>query len=120
PWAERAVFRRLGVFVGGISLQAAPAIVATPDGDPEVLQSLHALVDQNLLRRETFPTLTPDDEPHFRMLETIREFARERLAEADELSLVQYRYAAYWRDLAEAAEPELRRPAQVAWLNRLE
>jgi ATP/maltotriose-dependent transcriptional regulator MalT len=54
------------------------------------------------------------------MLETIREFARERLAEAGELGLVQYKYAIYWRDLAEAAEPELRRPAQVAWLNRLE
>jgi predicted ATPase len=51
PEADRAVFRRLGVFVGGISLDAARAIVATAEGEPEVLASLASLADQNLLRR---------------------------------------------------------------------
>src|SRR5258708_21129375 len=48
------------------------------------------------------------------------EDAREGLAESGELSLVQYRCAVYWRDLAETAKKELRGPAQVAWLNRLQ
>jgi predicted ATPase/DNA-binding CsgD family transcriptional regulator len=116
PDAEQAAFRRLGVFVGGISLDAARAIVAPPGGEPDLLASLGTLVEQNLLRRE----ILPDGEPAFRMLETIRAYARERLAEARESEVVECRNAAYWCELAEAAEPELRRPNQVAWLDRLQ
>jgi predicted ATPase/DNA-binding CsgD family transcriptional regulator len=114
--AERPVFRRLAVFVGGIGLDAARAIVPGEGGESGLLARLTALVDQNLLRRETLV----DGEPYFKMLETIREYARERLAEAGELEQTQYKNAEFWCELAEAAELELRGPAQVAWLNRLE
>jgi predicted ATPase/DNA-binding CsgD family transcriptional regulator len=124
PEPEQGVFRRLGVFVGSISVDAAQAIVANAPGEPDVLATLAALAEQNLLRRDFSQvqphSQLPDGQPCFRMLETIAEYARERLAEAGELSLVQYKYAVYWRDLAEAAEAELRGPTQVAWLNRLE
>ena len=119
PEAEQAVFRRLGVFAGGVSLDAARAVVARANDEPDVLHSLAVLSDHNLLRRKPQTRVNPDGEPYFGMLETIREYARERLAESGELSLVQYRYAVFWRDLAEAAQKELRGPAQVVWLNRL-
>jgi predicted ATPase/DNA-binding CsgD family transcriptional regulator len=113
---ERAVFKRLGVFAGAISLDAAGAIAPALDSEAALLAILTALVDQNLLRHETLA----GGEPCFRMLETIREYARERLAEAGELAYVQFRHAAYWCGLAEEAEIELRGPAQVVWLNELE
>src|SRR5262249_29357976 len=91
-------------------------IVAPLGGEPDLLASLGTLVEQNLLRREVLP----DGEPAYRMLETIRAYARERLGETGEMEVVECRYAAYWCDLAEAAEPELRRHAQVAWLDRLQ
>jgi predicted ATPase len=91
-------------------------VAAAPgSAESDVLASLAVLVDQHLLRREALP----DGEPRFRLLETIREYAREQLAQAGDLPLVQYTYAAYWRDLAESAEAALRGPQQVAWLDRL-
>jgi predicted ATPase/DNA-binding CsgD family transcriptional regulator len=117
PDAQRAVFRRLGVFVGGISLAAARAVVSPEADESEVLGGLLALADQNLLQRDLS---SPSGQPYFRMLATIREYALERLEEAGELARVQYAYAAYWRDAAEVAETWLRGPTQVEWLNRLD
>jgi predicted ATPase/DNA-binding CsgD family transcriptional regulator len=116
--AQQAVFRRLGVFVGRISLDAARAIATTGGDETEVLVSLVALADQHLLQRDL--SSQPDGEPYFRMLATIREYAREQLDEAGELASVQYKYATYWRDVAETAEARLRGPAQVDWLNHLD
>ena len=118
PLDQQAAFRRLGVFVGGISLDAARAVITGGGDQSEVLASLLALADQHLLRRET--SSHPDGEPYFRMLATIREYARERLAQAGELPLLELQYATYWRDVAEVAEARLRGPAQVDWLNRLD
>jgi len=113
---QRTVFRRLGAFVGGISLDAAQAVVAIEGGERELLAHLTALVDHNLLRREPDPA----GAPRFRMLETVRAFARERLAAAGEVDDADRRHAAFWSGLAEAAEPELRGPGQLAWLDRFE
>src|SRR5262249_6058983 len=106
---EQEIFRRLGVFAGGISLDSAGAIVASGDSESELLKHLKALVDQNLLRRETLP----NKEPSFRILGTIRDYARERLVQAGELDLIQYRFAIYWRDFAEVADTRLRDATQL-------
>jgi tetratricopeptide (TPR) repeat protein len=110
------VVRRLGVFVGGISVDTARAVVGVGSSEPDLLASLADLADHNLLHRDG----VTDGEPRFRMLETIRAYARERLAEAGELGVVQYQHAVFWRDLTEAASTELRRAGQVAWLHRLD
>ena len=114
---EKALFRRLSVFVGGCTLRSAHA-VTSPAGDlgPDVLDGLASLVDKSLLRQEE----GTDGEPRFRMLETIREYALERLAESGETEVTTRRHAEFFCALAEEAEPELRSPRQTSWLARLD
>jgi predicted ATPase/DNA-binding CsgD family transcriptional regulator len=114
---DQRVFASLGVFAGGFALAAAEAVAvdpADPSGGPDVLTSLNHLVEQNVL------TVAPDaeGEPRFRMLETIREFAREQVREPDQVGLGD-RHLAYFVALAERSEPQLRGPDQAAWLRRL-
>jgi tetratricopeptide (TPR) repeat protein len=126
---EQALFRRLGIFVGGCTVEAAEAVlraegrglseespvsVLTPQ--LSVLDGLAALVDKSLLRREE----GIDGEPRFVMLETVREYALERLAEIGEEEVLRRRHAEYFVALAEMAEAELWGPQQVEWLQRLE
>lgn len=115
--SEQVLFRRLAVFVGGFSLDAAQA-VSNGAGDlrMDVLEGIASLVDQNLLRREQ----GPDSEPRFGMLETIREFGLEQLAAGGELEMLRRRHADYFLALSEAVEPELRGPNRRPWLARLE
>lgn len=127
---EQLAFRRIGVFVGGCTLEAAEAIyggdanTALPDSvvapaphSPTlILDLLSALLDQSLLRQE----LAAGDESRFLMLETIREYALELLAERGELGGLQRAHATYYLTLAEAAEPALRGGDQELWLARLE
>jgi tetratricopeptide (TPR) repeat protein len=79
------------------------------------MDTLSSLVDSSLVRPE--PT---DDEPRFRLLDTIRQYALERLREGDEWTRVHDRHAAYFLALAEPTATELAGPGQLAWLNRLE
>jgi len=114
---DQRVFASLGVFAGGFTLAAAEAVAvdpADPNGGPDVLNNLNHLVEQNVL------TVGPDaeGEPRFRMLETIREFARDQAPEADRVGL-RDRHLAYFVALAERSEPQLRGPDQAAWLRRL-
>jgi predicted ATPase len=102
---EKALFGRLAVFAGGCTLDAAEAVC---DAD---LGSLASLVDKSLIRRSA---------DRFSMLETIRQFAQERLAEQDDVRDLQHRHALHYLALAERAEPDLRGPAQRSWLKRLE
>jgi len=115
--AEQSLFRRLTVFTGGFTLEAAEA-VGNAAGEPglDVLDGVAALVEASLLRR----TEGLDGSSRYAMLETIREFGRERLAESGEADAVRHAHAAYFLALAEAAEPELDGPEQVTWLDRLE
>jgi predicted ATPase/DNA-binding CsgD family transcriptional regulator len=114
---EQALLRRLAVFAGGFTLEAAEADCgATNLAGLDVLDGLTSLVDKSLLREE----MGPEDEPRFGMLETVREFALERLAAAGEAEIIQRAHAAFYLTLAERAEPELGRAAQVAWLDRLD
>jgi predicted ATPase/DNA-binding SARP family transcriptional activator len=127
----RSIFRRLSVFVGGFTLEGAEAVGADAD-------ALAQLVDNSLLRVEEPPlsvsgtgraptrfgaggdSVGREEGSRYRMLETIREFAAERLAESGEAESFALRHAAYCLHLAEQAEPELRRAEAPAWLERLE
>ena len=101
--AEQTLFRRLGVFVGGCTLHAVEA-VCSEGGDLalEMLDCLTSLVENSLLRQEEME----DGEPRFIMLETIREYALERLAASGEAEAIRRTHAAYYLALVEAAEPE--------------
>jgi non-specific serine/threonine protein kinase len=116
--AEQALFRRLAVFAGGASLEAATAVCAGPDLPPEeVLDRLENLADGSLVRVETAPGR---GEARYAMLETVREYAAERLAESGEAPDRFRRHAWYALTLAERAAEELRGPQQMAWLARLD
>ena len=114
---DQRVFASLGVFAGGFALAAAEAVAigpADPNGGPDVLTSLDHLVEQNVLT----VAADADGQPRFRMLETIREFARDQVPEPDRVGL-RDRHLAYFVALAERSEPQLRGPDQTAWLRRL-
>src|SRR5687767_12054088 len=145
---EKGLFQTLSVFVGGCTLDAAEAVwtfsgrefagswaAVNPSGGPypgsstdngrqnnsSVLDALAALVDKSLLRHDE----QEDGEPRFSMLETIRDFAVERLEEADSVNNskathIKRLHAEYYLALAEAAEPHLTGPEQLAWGNRIE
>ena len=111
---QRALVRRLAVFAGGCTAEAAAA-VATGGDRFAALDGLGALTDQSLLRR----TEESGGKLRFRMLETIREFALRRLVEHAEADAARERHLAYFVGLAEQAEAELGGPNQADWLDRL-
>jgi non-specific serine/threonine protein kinase len=115
---ERRMFRRLSVFVGGFTLQAAEVVLggAADDESVDVLDEVATLVDKNLLRRVE----QADDEPRFAMLKTIREYALEHLSQSGEEEPIRQAHADYFLALVERAEPELTGPHQGGWLDRLE
>jgi len=120
---ERALFLRLGVFVGGATLAAIAAIAGDDTGaegaSPDPLDGVAALVHASLLQQRE----GPGDEPRFVLLETIRAYAREELASGtlgpDAAATLARRHAAHYLALAEEAEPALRGPGQADWLARL-
>ena len=104
------LFRRLSVFAGGCTLQAIEAIGAALDDEAgRVFEGVASLLDQSLLRQ----TEQEGEESRLVMLETIREFGLEVLAESGEMEPIQQAHAAYYLSLAEEAEPELRGTQQV-------
>ncbi|MDF2702547.1 MAG: adenylate/guanylate cyclase protein [Rubrobacteraceae bacterium] len=112
---ERALFARLSVFEGGRTLEAIEEI-CDPEGDLDALDGVESLVDKSLLRQEE----GVGGEPRFVMLETIHEYARERLEESGEDQEIKHAHAEYFLALAEEAEPELEGADQLEWLERLE
>jgi predicted ATPase len=111
--AEQRLFVRLAAFSGGCTIGAA-ARICTEDG--EVVDGLASLTDNGLLRPEG-----TDEEPRFSMLETIREYALERLEVSGDAAAVRSCHAHYFLALAEEVEPHLIGPgSHVEWLNRLE
>jgi predicted ATPase len=110
---EQTLFARLAVFQGGCTLEAVEA-VSSAEGELDLLEGMASLVDQNLLQQQG------EDEPRFAMLETIREYALERLHGAGEDGTIRERHAEYYTTLAETAEPELTGGDQTIWLERLE
>jgi non-specific serine/threonine protein kinase len=112
---EQILFRRLAVFVGGVTLDAANAVCGDAD---DVFESIASLVSKSLLRHEYGP---PDDEPRYVMLETIREYGLEQLATSGEEGMVRGAHASWCIVLAEAAGPDLETGRhQRRWLARLD
>jgi DNA-binding NarL/FixJ family response regulator len=111
---EQVVFRRLSVFVGGCSIEAAEVVGAF--GMSNGLDLVASLVDKSLV----WPEEQEDGEPRLRMLETIREYAREQLRASDEADAIQARHAAYYLDMVERAALQLVGPQQLTWFARLE
>ena len=111
---EQALFTSLGVFVGGFTLDGASAIAS--DFEFDVVAGVESLLNNSLLRTEPMA----GGEPRFGMLETIREYALERLAERGDVNAVRGRHAGFYLPLAEEAEPALLGPQQLSWLQRLD
>ncbi len=114
--AEQALFRRSAVFHGGRTLAAIQAVCAAPDDDLDALDGIEALISQSLVQRMA----GHDDEPRFWMLETIHEYAREKLQESGEAADLRRRHAHYFMGLAEEAAPHLKQEDQAHWLARVD
>ncbi len=113
---ERALLRRLAVFSGGCDLAAAEAVCSCGELDArDIAAVLGSLVDKSLVVADLAA-----EAPRYRMLETIAEYAAERLTEAGERAAVEGRHLAYYREYARTADPKLRGPEQVRWLDLLE
>ena len=124
--SEQAVFRRAGVFEGGWTPEAAEEIIGEPlfdsdyptlisSSDSPIVGILESLVDTNLIQQSEV-----GGETRFSMLETIREYALERLVECGEVDALRRRHAKFLLALAEMAKPKLFGSQQVVWVNRLE
>ncbi|HET9681564.1 MAG TPA: adenylate/guanylate cyclase domain-containing protein, partial [Candidatus Limnocylindrales bacterium] len=115
---DRRLLRRLSVFAGGWTADLAAPVVAD-DGaaadEVELVDGLSRLVDRSLVVVDRGQATT-----RYRMLETIRQYAREQLAKSDEATTIADRHFAAFKGLAEAAAAELRGPAMGDWLDRLD
>ena len=112
---EGILFRRLSVFCGSFSLEAAESICEDSDlPAADILDSLCRLSDKSLLILEH-----SEANVRYRMLETIREYAFERLQESNEVAATQSRFIKYFLGLGQRAEQELSGPSQGEWLERL-
>jgi non-specific serine/threonine protein kinase len=134
PEDEKQLFRRLGVFAGGFTIEAAEAVVGAelspalnetinqektvaPGAETgDLLDGITSLVDKNLLIAKE----QAGGESRFRMLEIVREFALERLEANGETEAMQRKHAAYFLAFAEEAEPQLQGAQPARWLNLLE
>ena len=116
--SERLLFRRLSAFVGELDLEAAVAVCAFDESEEfDVTDGLGSLVDKSLVVPE------PDGSTiRYRLLETIRQFATERMIEHDkhEAATIAARHCEYFLTVAEAAAPHLHGPDAAAWFERLD
>jgi predicted ATPase len=110
---ERTVLQRLSVFSGGATPTAAEQVCGPAGGPGGLIDVIASLVDKSLV------TASGEAEVRYRLLETVRAYATERLAEAGEEEPVRAAHARYFLDLAEQGEPRLRSADQLTWLARL-
>jgi predicted ATPase len=133
--AEQTLLRRLGVFVGGWDVPAAASVCLAEEGDSDdsaseprlsgdepadTLGRLESLVRKSLIRTDDRTGLGDASEPRFGMLETLRDYARERLAEANEMEAMRRRHATYFLAVAEERGPRAYGTDAEVWLDRLE
>lgn len=113
--AEQKLFRRLGVFRGGCTLEGAEAVCNTQDDlGTEIFELMSSLVDKSLIQHSH----DDNEEPRFLMLETIREYSLERLDQSGEDAATRRSHAAYCLVLAEEGNPDLNESDRAAWLSR--
>ena len=112
---EQRLFARLGAFSGGSSVEAVEAICG-PGLRNDVLHGIESLLNKSLI----YQAVGSNGEPRLAMLETIHEYARERLHEGGEEQLIRNRHLDYYLEMAEEAEPYLWGSEQVIWLDKLE
>jgi predicted ATPase len=114
--AERRAFCALGVFVGGCTPVAAHKLLSSKYGDARWDAVLESLADKSLVSYE----VSERGAARYMMLETIRQYARDKLAAAGELETMRLQHARYFQQYAEAVEPQLKGREQVAWYSRLD
>jgi predicted ATPase len=115
---EKTLLTRLSVFAGGWILEAAEAVcIGDVVEDWEVLDLLTNLADKSLILSEE---TSGEQAMRYRMLETVRQYAQERLSASEEEREVREQHVGYFTALVEEAEPKLSGPEQLLWLNRLE
>ncbi len=113
---EKTLFRRLAVFVGGWTLEAAEAVCGGEGIESEqILDMLSQLVNKSLVTVENV-----GDESRYHRLETIRQYAREKLFDSGESETIRDRHLQFFLKSAEDAEPHLRRSDAVEWHDRIE
>jgi predicted ATPase/Tfp pilus assembly protein PilF len=114
---EKQLFRRMAVFQGGRTFEAMEAVCNADDLlDLVIIDGVELLLAKSLVQQRE----GSDGEPRFWMLETIHEYAREKLQESGEAEELEREHALYFMRLAEEAEPQLTGEQQLEWLNRLE
>jgi predicted ATPase/class 3 adenylate cyclase len=114
---DRRLLRRLSIFSGGWTVPAAARVAGEPgsgDGVMDAIDGLTRLVDRSLVIVDRAATT------RYRMLETIRQYAREQLIKSGEAAEIADRHLQFFAAMAEAAAPELRGPSMVDWLDRLD
>jgi predicted ATPase/DNA-binding CsgD family transcriptional regulator/Tfp pilus assembly protein PilF len=115
---ERKVFRRLSVFAGGWDLEASEVVVSGGDiEEKEILDLLSGLVEKSLVIAEP---AADGDGVRYRLLDSIRQYAMEKLEQSGEIEDVKRAHAEYFLALAEEAEPQLIGPREAEWFERLE
>ncbi len=113
---EKQLFEPLGVFAGGCTLDAAHVVAGGERSNMDVQNTLSSLVAKSLLRHEK----AQEGDLRYGMLETIREYALEKLRERDEEQQCRHRHSAYYMALVEEANIHLRGAGQGEWLSKLE
>ena len=128
---ERSLLVRLSIFAGGWTLEAAEIVCSDPvsanTGDSSILKNdvldlLTQLVNKSLIivDADSVPFGVDHSQARYRLLETVRQYAREKLMETGAASAVRNRYLDYFMQLAERAESEFNGPDQVLWMSRMD
>ena len=114
---EQVMLQRLSIFAGGVSLESADVVCV--DGEiksADVLEMISHLVDKSLVMANRLER----GETRYRLLETIREYALEKLTESQDMVIVKNKHLEYFVQFADEGDRKIKGPEQVAWLERLE
>ena len=118
---DQQVLQRLSVFVGSVTLQAAEVVCAREGVEPaEVIDALFRLVSKSLVMSDKPESGEASFQPRYRLLETIRQYALEKLAESGEMAEAKNRHLNYFIQWTEMAEPQLGGSGQLSWVELYE